>query len=65
MSAEAPARAVGPVTTASAGGAAPAVVLAYVASLSGLEVPPLVSGALGLLLTIAGGLLVPARGRHE
>ena len=62
---EAPARAVGPVTTASAAGGAASVVLVYVASLFGLEVPPLVAGALGLLLTVAGGLLVPARGRHE
>jgi len=58
-------RAVGPVTTASAGGGALAVVLVYIASLFGLEVPPLVAGALGLLLTIAGGLMVPSRGRHE
>lgn len=59
------ARTVGPVTAASAGGTALSVVLVYVASLFGLDVPALVAGALALLLTIAGGYLVPARGRHE
>ena len=59
-------RAVGPVTTASAAGTALSVVLVWVASLFGLEVPPLVAGAFALLLTIAGGLLVPSKGgRHE
>lgn len=58
-------RAVGPVTAASGAGTALSVVLVYIASLFGLEVPALVAGALALLLTIAGGLLVPSRGRHE
>ena len=59
-------RTVGPVTTASAAGGAAAVVLVYVVEqVTGVDVPTLVEGALGLLLTIAGGYLVKPRGRHE
>jgi hypothetical protein len=55
-------RTVGPVTAGSAAGTSAAIVIVYVASLFGLQVPDLVAGALALLLTVAGGLLVrPAR----
>jgi hypothetical protein len=62
---ETPARTVGPVTAAGAAGTAAAVIIVYIAGLFGLEVPQLVAGALGLLLTIAGGYLVKPPGRHE
>jgi len=59
-------RTVGPVTAGSAAGTAAAIVIVYVASLFGLEVPDPVACALALLLTVAGGLLVKptAKGDH-
>jgi hypothetical protein len=59
------ARAVGPVTAASGAGYAASVVLVWlVETVTGLDVPEGVEDALGLLCTIAGGLLVPERGSH-
>jgi hypothetical protein len=55
------ARTVGPVTAGSAAGTAAAVLVVYVASLFGLEVPDPVAGALAVLLTVAGGYLVKPR----
>ena len=55
-----PARTVGPVTMASAAGAAAGVVIVYtVEQLTGLDVPVIVEGAVGILCTVAGGYLVP------
>ena len=67
MAGETPSRTVGPVTTASAAGMAASVVLVYVVEqLAGLDVPTLVEGALGLLLTVAGGYLVkPGSGQRR
>jgi putative effector of murein hydrolase LrgA (UPF0299 family) len=56
---------VGPVTAASAAGTASAVVIVYVASLFGLQVPDPVAGALALLLTVAGGLLAKPAGTGD
>jgi hypothetical protein len=47
------------VTTGAGAGAAAAIVLVYVVeTLTGLDVPQLVEGALGVLLTVGGGWLV-------
>lgn len=51
-------RTVGPVTQASTTGAALGVVLSYLFTLAGLEVPEYVTLALVTLLSIAGGWLV-------
>lgn len=61
MTAPAPSRTIGPVTTASAAGTATALILVYVAGLFGLEVPDPVAGAVALLLTLAGGFMVKPR----
>ena len=60
-------RTVGPVTTGAGAGAAAAVVLVYVAEqLTGWDVPSLVEGALGVLLTVGGGWLVrPGSGERR
>ena len=59
------ARAVGPVTAASGAGYAASVVLVWlVETITGLDVPEGVEDALGVLMTIAGGLLVPTKGEH-
>ena len=45
---------------ASAAGAAAGVVIVYtVEQLTGLDVPAIVEGAVGILCTVAGGYLVP------
>jgi len=57
------ARAIGPVTTAATTGAAAATILVWlVEELTRRDIPSLVEGAIVVLLTAAGGLLVPSRG---
>jgi hypothetical protein len=59
-------RTIGPVTTGATAGGAAAIVLVYIVEqLTGLDVPTIVEGAVAVLLTVTGGLLVKPQGRHE
>lgn len=58
-------RTIGPVTAASAAGAALATIICWILSSNGIDVPETVQGSATVLLTILGGYLVPSRsGRH-
>lgn len=62
MTAPAPVRNVGPVTTGASAGYAASVVLGYIVEqLTGRDVPDPVEIALGVCLTVLGGFLVRSR----
>lgn len=58
-------RGIGPVTTATTTTAAGAVVLVWVASLFGIELPEAVAGGLVVLAVLAAGYFTPGRGRRR